>query len=88
MSLLSSINLYICTCLYSQPPLESLATVEETVVRDRAVESLRQIADQHSTSDLENYFVPLVQRLAAGGLLFLISGRISALQDSLTLRIS
>jgi hypothetical protein len=26
-----------------QPPLESLATVEETVVRDKAVESLRYI---------------------------------------------
>ncbi|GFS00311.1 serine/threonine-protein phosphatase 2A 65 kDa regulatory subunit A alpha isoform, partial [Elysia marginata] len=48
------------------PPLESLATVEETVVRDKAVDSLRIIADQHSQSDLENYFVPLVKRLAGG----------------------
>ncbi|RZC32621.1 protein phosphatase 2, regulatory subunit A, alpha isoform, partial [Asbolus verrucosus] len=48
------------------PPLESLATVEETVVRDKAVESLRAVAQQHSPADLENHFVPLVQRLSAG----------------------
>lgn len=49
-----------------QPPLESLATVEETVVRDKAVESLRLISSQHSPADLEAHFVPLVQRLALG----------------------
>ncbi|XP_019624261.1 PREDICTED: serine/threonine-protein phosphatase 2A 65 kDa regulatory subunit A alpha isoform-like isoform X3 [Branchiostoma belcheri] len=48
------------------PPLESLATVEETVVRDKAVESLRKIAADHSTADLEAHFVPLVKRLASG----------------------
>ncbi|XP_013394072.1 serine/threonine-protein phosphatase 2A 65 kDa regulatory subunit A alpha isoform-like isoform X3 [Lingula anatina] len=48
------------------PPLESLATVEETVVRDKAVDSLRAIAAQHSQSDLENHFVPLVKRLSGG----------------------
>lgn len=48
------------------PPLESLATVEETVVRDKAVESLRAVAQQHSPADLETHFVPLVQRLTAG----------------------
>ncbi|XP_029668414.1 LOW QUALITY PROTEIN: serine/threonine-protein phosphatase 2A 65 kDa regulatory subunit A alpha isoform-like [Formica exsecta] len=48
------------------PPLESLATVEETVVRDKAVESLRNIVSQHSPADLEEHFVPLVQRLASG----------------------
>ena len=78
------------------PPLESLATVEETIVRDKAVDSLRYytmifiklfdvyghiltklqfvnlflyqriIADEHSTSDLEAHFVPLVKRLAKG----------------------
>nr|CAD7259517.1 unnamed protein product [Timema shepardi] len=54
-------------CLYGpQPPLESLATVEETVVRDKAVDSLRAISSQHSPADLEGHFVPLVQRLAAG----------------------
>ena len=48
------------------PPLESLATVEETIVRDKAVESLRAIADEHSPADLETHFVPLVKRLATG----------------------
>lgn len=46
--------------------MESLATVEETVVRDKAVESLRQIAVLHSPTDLENHFVSLVIRLASG----------------------
>jgi len=49
-----------------QPPLESLATVEETVVRDKAVESLRLIAAQHTDADFEEHFVPLIQRLASG----------------------
>jgi len=48
------------------PPLESLATVEETVVRDKAVESLRLISEQHSAADLETYFIPLLKRLASG----------------------
>uniref|UniRef100_A0A8C9SUB7 Protein phosphatase 2, regulatory subunit A, beta b n=1 Tax=Scleropages formosus TaxID=113540 RepID=A0A8C9SUB7_SCLFO len=41
------------------PPLESLATVEETVVRDKAVESLRKISHEHSPVDLEVHFEPL-----------------------------
>jgi len=48
------------------PPLESLATVEETVVRDKAVDSLRRVAPSHSAADLEAHFVPLVKRLASG----------------------
>ncbi len=48
------------------PPLESLATVEETIVRDKAVESLRAVAEEHSPADLEAHFVPLVKRLATG----------------------
>ncbi|XP_077985024.1 serine/threonine-protein phosphatase 2A 65 kDa regulatory subunit A beta isoform-like isoform X1 [Glandiceps talaboti] len=48
------------------PPLESLATVEETVVRDKAVDSLRKISTEHSSSDLESHFVPLVKRLSGG----------------------
>uniref|UniRef100_A0A2P2HWT8 Protein phosphatase PP2A regulatory subunit A n=1 Tax=Hirondellea gigas TaxID=1518452 RepID=A0A2P2HWT8_9CRUS len=47
-------------------PLESLATVEETVVRDKAVSSLRYICKEHSAEDLEQHFVPLVKRLAVG----------------------
>ncbi|XP_055338980.1 serine/threonine-protein phosphatase 2A 65 kDa regulatory subunit A alpha isoform-like [Paramacrobiotus metropolitanus] len=48
------------------PPLESLSTVEETVVREKAVESLRTIADQHSAEHLERYFVPMIKRLSQG----------------------
>lgn len=56
----------VLICSAPQPPLESLATVEETVVRDKAVESLRAISHEHSPSDLEAHFVPLVKRLAGG----------------------
>lgn len=48
------------------PPLESLATVEETVVRDKAVASLRAVAAHHTPQALDQHFVPLVQRLAGG----------------------
>ncbi|CAJ0928846.1 unnamed protein product, partial [Mesorhabditis belari] len=48
------------------PPLENLATVEETVVRDKAVESLRKIAEKHSSAALEEHFIPMVKRLATG----------------------
>lgn len=47
-------------------PLESLATIEETVVREKAVDSLRLIAAEHSPAHLEEYFVPLIIRLASG----------------------
>ena len=52
--------------LSPQPPLESLATVEETVVRDKAVESLRSVAEAHSPEDMEKHFIPMVQRLTSG----------------------
>ena len=32
----------------------------------QAVESLRAVAAEHSTQDLETHFVPLVKRLAGG----------------------
>ncbi|KOM36338.1 hypothetical protein LR48_Vigan02g248800 [Vigna angularis] len=48
------------------PPLETLCTVEETCVRDKAVESLCRIGSQMRESDLVEYFIPLVKRLAAG----------------------
>ena len=48
------------------PPLESLASVEETVVRDAAVESLRLIAEEMSSDDIQQYMVPLIDRLARG----------------------
>ncbi len=47
-------------------PLESLATVEETVVRDKAVESLRIVAAQHSAHDLEVHVIPTIRRLVTG----------------------
>lgn len=47
-------------------PLESLASVEETVVREKAVDSLRNISQQHSPRDLEMYFFPLIKRLGQG----------------------
>jgi len=52
--------------MYLIPPLESLATVEETVVRDKAVESLRTVAAEHSAQDLEIHVVPTLQRLVSG----------------------
>jgi serine/threonine-protein phosphatase 2A regulatory subunit A len=50
---------------YLLTPLESLATCEETVVRDKAVQSLKIIAGSHSPEDLDKYFVPLIKRLAS-----------------------
>jgi len=47
------------------PPLESLAMVEETAVREKTVESLRQISQEHSPVALEAQFVPLVKCLAS-----------------------
>uniref|UniRef100_A0A0D3CD66 Phosphatase PP2A regulatory subunit A/Splicing factor 3B subunit 1-like HEAT repeat domain-containing protein n=1 Tax=Brassica oleracea var. oleracea TaxID=109376 RepID=A0A0D3CD66_BRAOL len=48
------------------PPLESLCTVEETSVREKAVDSLCKIGFQMRESDLVDSFVPLVKRLAVG----------------------
>ncbi|KAI7746738.1 hypothetical protein M8C21_011039, partial [Ambrosia artemisiifolia] len=48
------------------PPLETLCTVEETCVREKAVESLCRIGSQMKETDLVESFVPLVKRLAAG----------------------
>ncbi|KAL6528580.1 Serine/threonine-protein phosphatase 2A regulatory subunit A beta isoform [Orobanche minor] len=43
------------------PTLENLCTVEETCVRDKAVESPCRIGSQMRESDLNDYFVPLVK---------------------------
>ena len=55
---------------FLQPPLESLATVEETVVRDKAVESLRAVADSLKDviefNSTEEHFIPMIRRLASG----------------------
>ncbi|KAM0821338.1 hypothetical protein ACQ4PT_072307 [Festuca glaucescens] len=48
------------------PPLETLATVEETCVRDKAVELLCLIGAQMKEKDIVDYFVPVVTRLASG----------------------
>nr|VZI43150.1 unnamed protein product [Spirometra erinaceieuropaei] len=47
-------------------PLESLALVEDVNVREKAVESLRRLAREHTDRDLQDHIFPLVQRLATG----------------------
>ena len=48
------------------PPLESLATVEETVVRDKAVESLCRVACDIPADMLESQVIPVIKRLSEG----------------------
>lgn len=43
------------------PPLETLCTVEETCVREKAVESLCRIGSQMRETDLVDWFIPLVK---------------------------
>jgi serine/threonine-protein phosphatase 2A regulatory subunit A len=43
------------------PLLETLSTVEETVVRDKAVESLNKVGAQLPESHLAEHFVPLLK---------------------------
>lgn len=45
-------------------PLESLATVEESTVRDMAIASIVKISDQMSDEHILQYLLPLVDRLA------------------------
>ncbi|KAI7501507.1 protein phosphatase PP2A regulatory subunit A [Hortaea werneckii] len=45
-------------------PLENLATIEEPLVRDKAVESLNKICAQLSQHQIETYFTPLIVRLS------------------------
>ncbi|KAF7506048.1 hypothetical protein GJ744_012295 [Endocarpon pusillum] len=45
-------------------PLENLAAIEEPLVRDKAVESLNKICDQLSSTQVEEYFIPLIVRLS------------------------
>ncbi|OUM56408.1 hypothetical protein PIROE2DRAFT_18997, partial [Piromyces sp. E2] len=47
-------------------PLENLAAIEETVVRDKAVESLNKIVEVLSDKQIEEHFCGLIRRLAAG----------------------
>ena len=43
------------------PPLETLATVDETVVRERAVASICSIAAQISGENVQAHLLPLLQ---------------------------
>ncbi|OQN97565.1 hypothetical protein B0A48_16719 [Cryoendolithus antarcticus] len=45
-------------------PLENLATIEEPLVRDKAVESLNKICEQLSQKQTEEHFIPLTFRLS------------------------
>ena len=45
-------------------PLENLAAIEETLVREKAVESLNKICEQLSQEQVEQSFAPMVLRLS------------------------
>ncbi|KAL5604439.1 hypothetical protein BROUX41_002411 [Berkeleyomyces rouxiae] len=45
-------------------PLENLASIEEPVVRNKAVESLNKICAELSPTQVETFFVPLTTRLS------------------------
>jgi len=49
-------------------PLEQLAMVEETVVRDKAVESINKVNDQISDAHIAQYSVPMLKRLVSAEL--------------------
>lgn len=54
------------------PPLENLASIEEATVREKAVESLQKLAGEHSSDAIQQYFVPMVLRLATGEFPYLL----------------
>lgn len=56
-------------------PLEVLAAVEETVVRDRAVASLTALSEIMTDNEIQNNYLPLVLRLASNEW---FTGRVSA----------
>lgn len=47
-------------------PLENLSAVEETLVRDKAAESIAKIAGVLSTPQIEEFYIPLLKRLSQG----------------------
>ncbi|TFK77088.1 ARM repeat-containing protein [Pluteus cervinus] len=47
-------------------PLENLCAVEETLVRDKAAESITKLAAVLSQAQLETYYIPLLKRLTPG----------------------
>ena len=58
------------------PLLETLASSDETVVRDQATASLTTICKSLSDTEVENIFCPLVVRLASAEW---FTGRVSAI---------
>ena len=47
-------------------PLENLAAVEETVVREKACDSINQIADIMNEQQVQDHYLPLLKRLSSG----------------------
>ncbi|KAI5898281.1 ARM repeat-containing protein [Schizophyllum commune H4-8] len=47
-------------------PLETLSSTEETLVRDKAAESITHIADVMSPAQIEEHYIPLLKRLSSG----------------------
>ncbi|KAF8078611.1 armadillo-type protein [Lyophyllum atratum] len=47
-------------------PLENLSAVEETLVRDKAAESITKVAAVLSQAQIEEYYIPLLKRLSQG----------------------
>ncbi|WFD41919.1 protein phosphatase regulatory subunit Paa1 [Malassezia psittaci] len=47
-------------------PLENLATVEETVVREKACESINKVATVLNEQQVQEYYLPLLKRLTNG----------------------
>ncbi|KAJ2781266.1 protein phosphatase 2A structural subunit [Coemansia javaensis] len=47
-------------------PLENLAAAEETVVRDKAVESINKLVEAMDQLHVEEYLIPCVARLSSG----------------------
>ncbi|KAJ3020024.1 hypothetical protein HKX48_001439 [Thoreauomyces humboldtii] len=48
------------------PTLETLAAVEETVVRDKAVESIAKIGGLLTQRQIEESYIPMIKRLSTG----------------------
>ncbi|THH17009.1 hypothetical protein EW146_g3728 [Bondarzewia mesenterica] len=47
-------------------PLENLSAVEETLVRDKAADSITKVAEVLSQEQIEQYYIPLLKRLSHG----------------------
>ncbi|KAI0348013.1 ARM repeat-containing protein [Trametopsis cervina] len=47
-------------------PLENLSAVEETLVRDKAAESITKVAAVLNQAQIEQFYIPLLQRLSRG----------------------